>query len=213
MIRVGEKIKEARIKKGFTVAEVARATKIRPAFLHAIENGSYQELPGGSYAHGFVKNYVDFLGLPSREYMALFRREFDEKEHLGVLPESFVGKEEIPLKTVRLNRAIGVVSAVVVLILLYIFFQYRAAFLNPTLTLSYPPDNTKVSSQTILVTGNTDPNTTVTVNNLPAYVDNDGHFSKEIPVFPGNEVVSVKAVNSFGKTAVVEKHIFVTVQQ
>lgn len=213
MIRVGEKLKEERTKRGLTVIEVAKATKIRPAFLQAIESGSYNQLPGGSYAHGFVKNYIDYLGLPSKEYMALFRREFNEKEYLGILPDSFVGKEDIPLKTVRLNRAIGVVSGIIILVILYIFFQYRAAFLSPSLTLSYPGDNTKISSQTILVTGITDSNTTVTVNNLPVFVDNNGHFSKEIPVFPGNELVSVKAVNSFGKTAIVERHIFVTVQQ
>lgn len=213
MIKVGEKLKEERIKKGLTVNEVAKATKIRPSFIQAIENGEYGKLPTGGYAHGFVKNYIEFLGLPPREYMAIFRREFDEKEYLGVLPDSFVGKENIPLRTIRLSRALGLAGLLLVGIFIYVLLQYRSAFFSPSLSVSTPVENAKVSQQTVLVNGDTDPSTTVTINNLPAYVDNSGHFTKEIPVFPGNTTIVVKAVNSFGKLAEIDRHVMILVSQ
>lgn len=213
MIRVGEKLKEERKKMGLTIEQVAKSTRIRPEFLRAIEEGAYEKLPGSSYAHGFVKNYIEFVGLPLREYMALFRREYDEKEHRGVLPESFVGKEKITLRKFTISQALLLAGAVILLIIGYLIFQYRASFLSPELNITKPLENEKISSQTVLISGNTDPNTAVTVNDLPAYVDASGKFSKEIPVFPGNVVISVKAVNSFGKISTLQRHITVIVSQ
>lgn len=213
MIRIGDRLREERTKKGLSIVEVARATKIRPAFLQAIEVGDYSKLPGSSYAHGFVKNYIEFLGLPIREYMAMFRREFNEKEYLGIIPDSFVQKEDIPLKTVRLNRTIAIAVAVIVIILSYLFFQYRSSVFSPTLAITSPLDKAKIAAQTVLVTGTTDPNSTVTVNGLPAFVDPNGKFSKEIPVFPGVATISIKSVNNFGRVTLLERHVVVSVAQ
>src|SRR5258707_6377504 len=97
MVRLGQRLKEERLSKGFTIEEVAKATKIRPQFITAIEQSNYKQLPSKAYAHGFVKNYISFLELPLRESLAMFRRELDEKEYLDVLPDSFTKKKEIPL--------------------------------------------------------------------------------------------------------------------
>lgn len=213
MIRVGEKLKEERIRLGYTIEEVAKATKIRPSFISAIEKGEYHSLPGGSYAHGFVKNYIEFVGLPVKEYLALFRREFDEKEFLKVLPESFVEKEKIPVKTLRINRTIGLSLAIFLFIIFYVLYQYRAAFFSPSLLISQPSQNARIATQEVLVSGITDTNTIVTVNNLPSYVDGSGHFSKQIPVFPGNTTIVVKAVNEFGKTTEIDRNVVILVNQ
>jgi cytoskeletal protein RodZ len=212
MIRIGEKLKEERKKRGLTLLEVAKATKIRESFLQAIEEGNYEMLPGSSYAHGFVKNYLEYLGFPIKEYLALFRREYDEKENRKLMPEGLMGKETISLKRFSFTQAIWLGGVVILALFTYLLFQYRAAFWSPQLVVSSPADNAVLSAQTIHVNGTTDPNTAVTVNTLPAYIDANGKFSKEIPVFPGDIVVSVKAVNSFGKITDVERHVRVKVQ-
>ncbi len=213
MIKIGERLKQERIKKGYTLDQIAKATKIRPQFITAIEEGNYTKLPGSSYTQGFVKNYIEFLDLPMKESMAMFRREFNEKEYVGIVPDSFVNKEDIPLKTVRLNRAIALVVIAVVGILLYLFYQYRSAFFAPALTVDVPVERAIVASQSVVVSGATDSNTTVTVNNLPAFVDANGHFTKEVPVFPGTSTIVIKSVNSFGRITSLERHIVVRVGQ
>lgn len=213
MIRVGEKLKEERRKQNLTVDQVAKATKIRPQFITAIEEGMYEKLPVGSYAHGFVKNYIALLGLPEKELMALFRREYDTKEHQRLMPESFVGKEAISLKRFSLSRTVWLIALVIFALFIYLFYQYRAAFFPPYLSISSPKEKEVISSQTVLVTGSTDANTAVTVNNLPTFVDSTGKFTKEVPVFPGNVVLSVKAVNSFGKMTEIDRHVTITVGQ
>ena len=73
MVHVGEKLSEERIRRGLTLEEVAKATKIRASFLQAIEKGEYKKLPSGTYVHGFVRNYAKFLGLPEYEILSLFK--------------------------------------------------------------------------------------------------------------------------------------------
>lgn len=212
MIRVGEELRKKRESRHLTLEQVAKATKIRESFLEAIEEGNYQKLPGSSYAHGFVKNYLEFVELPIREYMALFRREYDEKENRKLMPEGLVGAEGIPLKRFSIRQAFWVGGVIILALFLYLLFQYRAAFWPPRLSITSPMDHSTISAQTILIAGTTDPNTTVTVNTLPAYVDSSGKFTKEIPVFPGDIVISIKAVNSFGKITSLERHVRVKVQ-
>jgi len=208
MVRLGERLSEERKKQGFTLLEVSKSTKIRANFLEAIEKGEYKNLPSSAYAQGFVKNYINFLGLPEKEFLALLRREFKEEEFLGVLPESFTKPKEISLVGLRLKRALVLGSGIILLLAVYMFFQYKSVIFNPSLSVINPPENS-ITSQVINVAGTTDPASVVTVNNLPVFVDNNGNYTKEISLFPGNNTIIVKTVNSFGKTSVVERHIVV----
>ena len=206
MINVGDTIKEERKKRGLTIEQVAKATKIRPQFLQAIENNHYEKLPGPNYAQGFVKNYLAFLELPVSEYMARFRREYDEQAERKLMPQGLVGKD-IPLKRFSVKQAFLLGGVVLIFLFVYLFFQYRAAFFPPFLTINQPQEGMQLSSQSVLVQGTTDPNTAVTINTLPAYVDDSGKFSKELPVFPGTVTLTIKAVNSFGKITTLVRHV------
>lgn len=207
MIRVGDKLRDERKRQGYTLEEVAKATRIRIGFLQAIESGDYKSLPSSAYVQGFVKNYVEFLGLPSKELLALFRREFNEKEHLGVLPESFTSPKDIAVNQVRIRQTIALVGIVLLSLVVYVFFQYRAAFFAPALSVDSPKENATIASQALTISGKTEPNTIVTVNGFPAVVDDSGNFKKEITVFSGPTTITIKAVNSFEKTTIVERHI------
>ncbi len=64
-ISLGEILKEQRLKFGMTVEDVCAKTKIRKAFIVAIENNNLEILPGKVYIHGFLHNYARLLGLPA----------------------------------------------------------------------------------------------------------------------------------------------------
>ena len=80
MKTVGQILKQARIKKNLQIAQAAKITKIRPAYLVALEEDEFQKLPSAASARGFIKNYAEFLGLSSAQVLAVFRRDFDEKK-------------------------------------------------------------------------------------------------------------------------------------
>lgn len=207
MVHAGERLYEERIKRGLTLEEVSKATKIRSSFLTYIEKGEYKKLPSGTYAHGFVRNYAKFLGLPDQELLALFRREYDENKFVKVLPDGFARQDDFPLSKIKFAQTFKILILVFTVLLAYIIFQYRAAIFNPPLIISYPKENSIISSQTVTMIGKTDPNSTVFINNEVAFVDKNGNFQKTINVFPGKTKILIKAVNNFNKTTTLERQV------
>jgi len=207
MVHVGERFYEERIKRGYTLEEVSKATKIRLSFLESIEKGEYKKLPQGTYAHGFVRNYAKFLGLPEHEILAIFKREYDEEKILKVLPEGLAKSDDFPLSKFKITQTLKVLPLIFIVLLAYIIFQYRSAIFNPSLSVSHPLENSIISSRAVTVIGKTDSNTTVFINSEAASLDKDGNFKKTINVFPGKTKITIKSVNNFNRTTILERNI------
>lgn len=207
MIRAGQRLQEKRLEKGLNLEEVAQKTKIRLNFLSAIEKGDYSELPSVAYAQGFVRNYASFLGLPEKEILALFRREFDEKKHYRVLPQGLTKtKEYFPFR-LRIKQSALLIILAFAIVLGFIGYQYRAAFFGPPVYIISPEDNAVVSSNRVAVLGKTDPNATVMVEEFSVSVDTNGEFKKVISVFPGKTTITIKVINKFGRGTIVKKTV------
>lgn len=208
MVRVGQKLREKRRERGLTLSEVAKATKIKESFLDAIEKGEYNKLPSSAYAFGFVSNYVEFLGLPKKETLAMFRREFDEKKYVNVLPEGLSRKKNVPFGGFRVHQTVFLVIILFFMLIGYLLFQYRYAIIPPPLTLTQPEDGV-VTSQDVTVSGHTDPSAIVYVNNQPTPVSEDGEFMTQISLFSGNNAITVVAKHRLGKETVVKRTVMV----
>jgi len=72
---VGSELRAARLRRGDEIAQVSRALKIRKDHLEALENDRLEDLPGKTYAVGFVRSYARHLGLDAAEYVERFKRE------------------------------------------------------------------------------------------------------------------------------------------
>jgi cytoskeleton protein RodZ len=73
--RLGDVLREHREALGHSIADVAAYIRIRPVYLEAIEQGRYADLPGRTYAIGFVRGYAEFVGLDGEEAVRRFRAE------------------------------------------------------------------------------------------------------------------------------------------
>jgi cytoskeleton protein RodZ len=60
---VGVELREARVRVGYELEQVAEALRIRRRHLEALEEGRFDDLPGRVYAIGFLRAYAEFLGL------------------------------------------------------------------------------------------------------------------------------------------------------
>lgn len=196
MIRVGQKLREERIQKGLSLPEVSRAIKIKEEFLVAIETGEYSKLPSTAYAQGFVKNYVEYLGLPLRQTLAKFRREYDEEKYFKVLPEGLTREEFSPSRAHLRSGLLGG-GLVLLALIVYLLFQYRYAIINPPLTITQPQEKETIVSQSVTVAGRTDPNASVFINSKPILVNSNGEFSETLSVFPGEQTFTIVSVNRF----------------
>jgi cytoskeletal protein RodZ len=197
MTTAGQKLKDARLAKKLEIEDVSRQTKIKPLFLEYIENGEFQKLPSVSYAHGFVKNYAVFLGLDEKEIMAIFRREFSTERPERVLPRNFTEEQEFSKSKFRTNSTIILITVIVVFFFGFILFQYRNAYLNPPLNIDSPTDGSVINSSTVTISGKTDPDATVYVNQNEVTVGQNGKFSKTFNVFPGSVTIVIRSINKY----------------
>ncbi|MCR9222096.1 MAG: DUF4115 domain-containing protein [Alphaproteobacteria bacterium] len=91
--RVGDILRSARLSRDEDLRDVAAKLRIRYPYLEAIEEGRLNDLPGPTYAIGFVRAYADYLGLETEDVVARFKadgRALDGKAEL-VFPEPLPG--------------------------------------------------------------------------------------------------------------------------
>jgi cytoskeleton protein RodZ len=72
---VGQELRAARLRRGDEIAQVSRALKIRKDHLEALENDKLEDLPGKTYAIGFVRSYARHLGLDAADFVERFKRD------------------------------------------------------------------------------------------------------------------------------------------
>jgi cytoskeletal protein RodZ len=70
---LGERLKAARERKGYTFDQISRDTNIARRYLEALENEDFGQFPGEPYLLGFLRNYGDYLGLDTQELIASYR--------------------------------------------------------------------------------------------------------------------------------------------
>jgi cytoskeleton protein RodZ len=72
---VGELLQERREDLGLDLDEIGEMLRIKPGYLAALEQGRSHDLPGPTYAIGFVRAYADFLGLEVGSVLTRFKSE------------------------------------------------------------------------------------------------------------------------------------------
>lgn len=72
---VGTTLRHKREERGEDLRYVAQMLRIRYPYLKAIEDGKPDELPGPTYAVGFVRTYAEHLGLDSESLVQKFKEE------------------------------------------------------------------------------------------------------------------------------------------
>ena len=102
---------------------------------------------------------------------------------------------------------------VFLLILGYILYQYRFAFISPPLDVYSPEENEVLRSNEVQIMGKTDPNATVFVNTTSVSVDKEGNFTKKLDLFEGKTVIRIVAENRFGRKSSIERHVAVKPQE
>jgi len=72
MQTIGERLEDARKKKGISVREAAEATKIRGDYLQKFESNQFDIGLTDIYVRGFLKNYATYLRLPADRLLSDF---------------------------------------------------------------------------------------------------------------------------------------------
>lgn len=70
---LGQMIREMRVALQRDLEDAAADLRIKPAYLRAIEDGRFEDLPGAAYATGFLRAYADYLGANGDEVIRRYK--------------------------------------------------------------------------------------------------------------------------------------------
>jgi cytoskeleton protein RodZ len=116
MFEIGGSLREARLKRGLTPADVQKAIRIRDRYLQALEEERWEVLPGDAYVKGFLRTYADYLGLDGNLYVDEYNNRFAHNEELPFVPERFArsGPRLGGAGLLRPAVVVGLIAAIVV---------------------------------------------------------------------------------------------------
>lgn len=209
MKTVGEILKETREKKALSLSEVEKATKIKERALLLLEKNEFSKIAEGTIVKGFIKNYAEFLGLPSLGVLAIFRRDFIEDKKGQIVPR---GVYE-PLNSQRIAwtpKITVIISLSILMIGVFLYFssQFLGFFGSPSLTITKPQEGEKVLIDKIKVAGKTNADNIVLVNNEMAVVSSDGSFEKNVSLLSGENRIQIEAISRRGKKIIETREVF-----
>ncbi len=208
--KIGRILTEERQRQSITLSRMAQLTKIKSKYLQYLENNQFDKLPPGTFVKGYIKAYARVLDLDQKSLLALLRRDFQEDNQGQLQPRDFINpgvKRQNWWRSASLVTV--VVAAVFFTLLAYVGWQWHSLNKPPKLEIHNPSENEFVSSE-IVVSGQTDPESIVTVNAQPVSLNPDGSFRSEIYLpKEGITTLTVEAIDQRGKTNIEQITVYV----
>lgn len=208
-LTLGEKLGKLRSDRRISLAEISRATKIQVKYLEYLEEGAYEKLPADVYVKGFLRNYAEFLGIDEKILVKLYEKELGIKNNLEKgkkfkRGDLLAGREKIDISSFIITPRILAVSAIAILIFGGFFYLYReiGSFASsPRLIILSPDKNYSTRGNSVEVSGVTDRDAKVFINEQPVLVNDEGGFKENLTLQSGTSTVTIRAVNRFDKVA------------
>ncbi|WP_416353875.1 RodZ domain-containing protein [Agrilactobacillus fermenti] len=102
MNELGQKLRQARIDKGYTIDDLQQITKIQKRYLLAIEEGKFDQLPGKFYVNAFIKQYAQTVGLDGQALLQEYQQHDQVTEST---PETTDTADEVKSKEATASEA------------------------------------------------------------------------------------------------------------
>ena len=124
---IGEELRQARIRRGRSIAQAHQATRIARHYLEALEDEDWRQMPAAPFARGFLSSYAQYLGLDAGPLLERFPFEpsapgeglqltQETVESYQAAERSVQPREE--LRPSRVHLGPWLVAAVVVLVII-----------------------------------------------------------------------------------------------
>lgn len=206
---LGSRLKKIREEKKVSLQEVEDATKVQKKYLEAIENGDYQNLPGDIYVKAWIKKYADFLEIDSQDFIVDYKIEKDisnkilGKKNTGT---SFGLKKDIwpASKIMRYIAAIVVVVSLVT----YLALEVRNIISPPEVEIYFPESNYRTIENNIEISGKTESEAILNINNEQVLLEDDGSFKEKINLVVGLNNLQISVKKKHSQTKIVELIIY-----
>ncbi|MCK5211600.1 helix-turn-helix domain-containing protein [Candidatus Parcubacteria bacterium] len=203
-------LKKARTDKNLSLEKAAQKTNINKKYLLALEEGEFDKLPTGIYQKNFLREYARFLGLDAKELLNIFDQEFGPRNKTRTKPFARkVPQARFFITFPRIIRTIIIVTIISVC-LVYLAYYISNIIAPPQLTIIYPRENLSTDQSVLTVSGKTETETNVLINQEKILPDSNGFFSLEINLKPGLNTVTIIAQKKYSRENKIERIILMS---
>lgn len=206
---IGERFVKTRQGSGWTLSHIARQIGVKENYLAAIEAGQYNELPGDIYVLEFVKAYARFLRLEEREVVREYLTERAVQCAVAAKqkPKFKINFNLDWLRKHNLVLGKSVLGLAAMLLAVYGISLSRAAFLPPSLEVFSPAVYYEATGSLVVLSGQTEPGSSIFVNNEAIFTDERGSFNETINVPAGMNLFKITAKNKKGQEMTVYRTV------
>lgn len=206
--RVCFRLKALRENAGVSLEELAEKTKINRPYLEALEECNFSRLNvSPMYLKNFVKKYVQALGGDSRPYLdQLADQELGTPEKTRVAGPTHQ-KYSFHMSDIPGAIRFGVLGLVVVGLFSYLGLHVNNILKPPQLLVANPTDGYISKENSIMISGSSEPETKIMVNDVVIKNDQVGNFSETITLTPGINTLTIKAENKHGRITKDTRHV------
>ncbi|MFA5030481.1 MAG: helix-turn-helix domain-containing protein [Patescibacteria group bacterium] len=203
---VGDTIKTLREDLGWSQIELAERAHVDVRHIQAFEEYRYHDLPGSLYAKNFLRSIAAACNVNTDKLLERFLQ--DEKAF--PFKRSITPPKEVATPifwTPKKVRAFGIILVLLVA-LVYVVVELGGLFRPPDLQIFSPQDSIEIHATSVEVTGRVEKGATLTINNAPIGVDDEGNFSTQIDLTPGVNTLTIIATQKFGRKTTEVRNLF-----
>lgn len=106
------------------------------------------------------------------------------------------------------NKSFKIGITVFVIILAYAVWNGRNLILGPSLKVLSPFPGEEISGNPVTVRGLAKNVSFISLNNKQIFVDKSGHFSEEVLLLPGINIIHINGKDRFGKEKVLSLELY-----
>lgn len=207
---LAEELKQRREDRKIKIETIAKKLKINLKYLQALENGQLEKLPAGLYGKKILQEYSIFLNLDTDFLTKLWEMETENRQKNN---QQNIFSYKVPKKSYFLTIP-AIIKNLLILLSVFVCLFYLGFYIKniveaPRLEIYSPADNLSINQNFIFVTGLSEPETNVTINNEPVLLDSKGIFSQKINLSSDLNTISISAKKKYGKQITITRRILV----
>ena len=192
-------LQESMEAKGLDAGKLSDLTDVPQRFISSLVSGDFNDLPSEPYIRGYLFKIAGILDADPNFLWRSFRQsaEIRSSGSGDILPANRFGLKKVS------NKKIWILLAALVLVG-FLGFRINSILGKPTLDVSLPEVTV---NHVVKVTGQVNPDDTLTLNNEVIYPDKGGRFEKEIQLEPGLNTLEFRVKRYLGRETRVVKQV------
>ncbi|MEA3355436.1 MAG: helix-turn-helix transcriptional regulator [Patescibacteria group bacterium] len=207
MLKAGDLLKTARLKKKLTYTSVSSKLKLPVNTIKALERNQYKKLPAYTYILGFIKNYAKLLGLDPNKTTAVFKRDY-QKSKKKIIPKGLTKPLNSPWQPSSSIR--NIITAIIIGLLFTSYLALSFYKLNrPPKLIVFKPKNGQTLATPVLIKGKTNHDATLTLNGKIINLESDGNFTTVFNGLSGAQELKLKSTSRRQKSTQTTLHLII----